>query len=244
LLSHLDQVSSISRAMCRRLEAKAPLRHRVMFLPNWTDLTSMRSQAPSQAYRAAWSIPDGMLIVLYSGSLGRKQGVEVLLEAFALLPEHLPLYLVIAGEGPERVRLEEYAKSLLLAKRLRFISFAPQERLAEFLNTGDIHCIPQRLAAADLVLPSKLTNILGVGRPVVVTTPETSELARTIHAASCGLVVEPENPTALAAALKKLCTDASLRNTMGMAGRRYAERHLEINAVLSHLRTKLASMVS
>src|SRR3546814_20912980 len=74
--------------------------------------------------------------------------------------------------------------------------FRSKERLNDLLNLATIHLLPQKADAADLLLPSKLTNMLASGRPVVAGTAPHTGLAREM--AACGLAVVPELPAALA----------------------------------------------
>jgi colanic acid biosynthesis glycosyl transferase WcaI len=241
LLRHVDLVTTISEAMRRRLAAKAETRRPIALVPNWADTEAMRPHQGDNAYRREWGFAADELVVLYSGNLGKKQGLEVLIEAFAQLPRQ-GLRFVIAGEGPERHALEELARGCGLDARIRFVSLAPPERLAELLSAADIHCIPQRRAAADLVLPSKLLNIMAVARPVVATADPDTDLARTIDEAACGLVVEPEDAALLAGAIARLAASAELRQRCGEAARRHVVEHLGIDRILSGLCVRLGEL--
>lgn len=242
LLRTMDRVTTISPAMKRRIEAKTRLRQPVALFPNWTDTSTIRPHRGPNRFRERWRIPPGETVVLYSGNLGTKQGLDVLLRAFAHLGPRDGLHFVIAGEGPERAGLERLAAQLGIGARVRFIPLAPVEDLAEFLSAADLHCVPQRRAAADLVLPSKLTNILAVGRPLVATAAADTDLARAVVAAGAGLVVPPEEPVALAEAILALCQDPARRAAMGEQARRYAERELSADAILGAF-TRLAASV-
>lgn len=240
LIARMDLVTTISRGMRQRLVGKMPERRVVELFPNWTDVSSIRPHTGPNRFRREWGLDDHEVVVLYSGNLGRKQGVEILLAAMAKVLQ--PVWLVIAGEGAERVEMEAMAKSLRLV-RVRFLPLAPKELLAEFLSAADLHCIPQRRAAAGLVMPSKLLNIMAVARPVVVTADPGTDLAEAVHAAGCGEVAEPDSPDALAAALIRLAGDRNRRSEQGASGRRYAERHLGIDAVVGGFAQRLTTLV-
>lgn len=240
LLARMDLVTTVSHGMRRRLLEKLPS-GRVEMFPNWADVSSIRPHAGANRFRREWGLDDHEVVVLYSGNLGRKQGVEVLLAAAARIVP--PVWLMIAGEGAERAEMEEVAKSLRLP-RVRFLPLAPKEQLAEFLSAADLHCIPQRRAAAGLVMPSKLLNIMAVGRPVVVTADPGTDLAEAVRAAGCGEIAEPESPDALAGALTRLAGDRERRATQGACGRRYVERHLGIDTVVGGFAKRLTALVS
>jgi colanic acid biosynthesis glycosyl transferase WcaI len=231
MLARVDLITAVSLGMARRLREKGPTRRPVALFRNWADVEAVDPGRGANRFRAAWELRSDDVVIAYSGNLGRKQGVEVLLHAFAQLVDRPRCQLVIAGEGAERSELEALAARLGLA-RLRFLPLAPREALGEFLSAADIHCIPQRRAAADLVMPSKLPNIMAVARPLVVTAMPGTELAEVVQAAGCGLVVEPEDPGKLAQALRALVDDAALRTHRGEAGRAYAVRHFTADGIL------------
>lgn len=240
ILARVALVTTVSEAMRRRLAAKCSTRRPVALFPNWADVTSMRPWAGPNRYRQQWGIDDHTLVVMYSGNLGRKQGVEVLLEAVRQV--RTPHLLVIAGEGAERSELERMA-TVLGVQAVRFVPLVPSERLAEFLCAGDVHCIPQRRAAAGLVMPSKLLNLMAVARPVVVTAPAESDLARVVAQADCGVAVEPEDPHRLGEALEQLLADDSFRRRCGHSGRQFVQATYEAGTILRGFARHLTDLI-
>ena len=111
----------------------------------------------------------------------------------------------------------------------------------EFLNLGDIHLLVQRREAADLFMPSKLGAILAVGRPLIATTPEDSELGQAV--AGVGIVVPPEEPLRLAQAIRDLAADMPRRAALGAAGRRRAEEEMEMTSILGRVEARLLQLV-
>lgn len=240
LVSRYDLVSTISPAMLEALERKNVTRERLSLFPNWVDTTRFFPMSVPGALRGELGIPDGIPIVLYSGSMGRKQGLETVVTAARLLgaePAASPLFL-LAGAGPGRDELERAAAGL---PNLRFLPLQPEERFNEFLNLGDIHLMPQRRDAADLVMPSKLGAILAAGKPVIATVPPGTQIARTLGTA--GVVVPPEDPERLAQAIRELVGDASRRVAMGVAARRIARETFEAETVLAQMEARLLRLV-
>ncbi len=241
ILARVDLVTTVSLAMRRRLQAKCRTRQPVAMFPNWADADTMRPWTGVNRFRQEWGVDDATPVVMYSGNLGRKQGVDLLLEAATHL--RTPHLLVIAGEGAERADLEHRARALGLT-RVRFVSLVPSERLAEFLCAGDLHCIPQRRAAAGLVMPSKLLNLMAVARAVVVTAPADSDLATLVVQAGCGRAVEPEDSQSLGRALDELLVDASVRRAYGLAGRHFVQAAFGADAVLGGFARRLLHLMS
>lgn len=218
------------------------------------------SEAGLCGYRAELGIAEDAVVALYSGNMGGKQGLEILAQAariqaqgtkckvqvqqsqLSLVPCTLPLVpeviFVFCGNGAGRADLVALCTGL---PNVRFMDLQPLERLGELLAMADIHLLPQRADAADLVMPSKLTGILASGRPVVATAHEDTELANVV--VGCGLVVPPEQPQAFADAIIKLANDAELRAHLGAAGRAYADANLDRDAVLGRFEAELKKVL-
>jgi colanic acid biosynthesis glycosyl transferase WcaI len=116
---------------------------------------------------------------------------------------------------------------------IRFLPLQPFERLGELLGTADIHLLPQSPGAADLVLPSKLSGMLASGRPVIATCRAGTELDAVVS--KCGLVVPPQDSSALAAAICKLANEPKTRLDLGRRARAYAEANFERDAILGRI---------
>jgi colanic acid biosynthesis glycosyl transferase WcaI len=118
----------------------------------------------------------------------------------------------------------------------------PADRLNELLNLADIHVLPQRGDAADLVMPSKLTGMFASGRAVVAMARRGTGLYDAV--APRGVVVPPDNVKDLTAALTVLAGDRERREALGKAARNYAERALSPESTIGTLEERLAMLVS
>jgi colanic acid biosynthesis glycosyl transferase WcaI len=165
------------------------------------------------------------------------QGLDILADAARLLVDDHRLFFVFCGNGAGRPDLEALCKDL---PNVRFLDLQPLERLGELLTTADIHLLPQRADAADLVMPSKLTGMLASGRPVVVTAHPGTEVARVVEGR--GMVVPPEQADVFADAIASLADDAEQRARYGVAARRYAEENLDKEAVLRRFEAELLKL--
>lgn len=200
------RLSSISREMCARLSAHGD----VVEVRNWAD-DDIAPLAETSSYRARWGIATSH-VALYSGNIALKQGIELILEAAALLAHRTDLTFVICGNGPTRQRVDELADAL---PNVRVFDLQPKADLNELLAMATVHLLPQRAEAAGLVLPSKLTNMLASGRPVIGTAAPDTDLAHEID--GCGQVTPPGDAVAFAAAIERLLDDAALRGRQGEA---------------------------
>jgi len=243
LMRRFDRVSTISQRMVARALTKGVVVERVLLFPNWVDLSAFKVQQSSLllidgicSYRAELGIADDAIVALYSGNMGGKQGLEILAVVANLCkPE---VVLVFCGQGAGRGDLMALCQGLT---NVRFLDLQPLARLAEFLAMADIHLLPQRADAADLVMPSKLTGMLASARPVVATAQLGTELADVVT--GCGLVIEPENAMAFAEAINKLANSPELRAELGAAGLLYAQTHLDKASVLAKFEAELLKLI-
>jgi colanic acid biosynthesis glycosyl transferase WcaI len=234
LLRRFDTVSTISGRMHQHLLMKGVAPPRALRLPNWADVQAVRPLPGSSAYRAELGLPGGARVALFSGSWSAKQGLETVVQAARALAHRPDIVFVVCGQGALRAELEAAAREL---GNLRLLPLQPLERLGELLGLADAHLLPQSVEAEDLVLPSKLTNMLASGRPVVATCRAGTELAEVVG--HCGVVVPPGDASALARAVEALMDDPARREALGRRAREHAERHIDREAVLRALETEL-----
>ncbi len=241
LMRRFDAVSTISQRMHQRLLAKGVDATKAKMAVNWVDMAQFGKPSADgvAAYRQELNIPQGAAVALYSGNMGGKQGLEVLAGAATLNADAARhVVYVFCGNGAGRADLLARCAGL---SNVRFMDLQPAQRLPDLLATADIHLLPQRADAADLVMPSKLTGMLASARAVVATAHPGTELASVVQ--SCGLVVPPEDPAALAQAIHTLAADPALRQSLGAAGFAYAQAHLDRDAVLQKFEADLTDLL-
>jgi colanic acid biosynthesis glycosyl transferase WcaI len=231
LFSRAQAVTTISRAMAVRLRAKGVEAERIHLLPNWADLEDIKPGRGRNALRRELGLADEIL-VLYAGNMGEKQGLEVILEAAALTRGHPDIRYILVGEGAARQRLLDRARRQAL-ETVRFLPLQSPDRFPQLLAAADIHLVVQKHRASDLVMPSKLGNILAAGRPFIATAAPDTELGRVAAESLAGVLVPPEDAAALAGAVSDLARQADTRRKMGLAGRKFAQDRLGRDKILA-----------
>jgi colanic acid biosynthesis glycosyl transferase WcaI len=234
LLRRFQRVSSITPAMVARLAEKGVAAERRRLFPNWVDTRAIRP-APS-ALRNELGLAPGAVVALYSGNMGEKQGVETLAEVARLLAGS-PVALLLAGAGAAEPRLRAATAGFA---NVRWLPLQPAARLNELLNAADLHLLPQRPDAADLVMPSKLAFMLASGRPVVAGAAPGTALARAIEGA--GIAVPPGDAAAMAAAARALAADRTRREALGREARARALAEWDREAILATFEGELAAL--
>lgn len=260
LMRRFDVVSTISQRMHQRLICKGVAPAKAVLAPNWVDIAAIApsSSTGGESFRTQLGIATDAVVALYSGNMGAKQGLELLADvarlcekdaeqnqALALTKKrHSAIVFVFCGSGAGRSDLVQRCAGL---SHVHFLGLQPLERLGDLLAMADIHLLPQRADAADLVMPSKLTGMLASGRPVVATACVGTELAGVVGgnsgSAVCGMVTPPGDAVAFARAVQMLAADAALRQQLGAAGQAYAAAYLDRDVVLQKFEGEMLSLI-
>jgi colanic acid biosynthesis glycosyl transferase WcaI len=227
LLRKFDRVSAISKQMVERLKMKGVDSSRCVHFPNWVDTSAIYPLPNPSSFRRELGIAEDAVVALYSGSMGKKQGLDLLVDAARRLSHCSEIRFVFCGEGSYRQAFAEKSRGL---QNVILLPFQPSERLNDLLNLADIHLLPQRADAADLVMPSKLTGMLASGRPVLATAQEDTQLANAMR--GLGRIVPPGDLDAFVSALVELAGNRDLRLMLGREARRYAVSNLHRDEIL------------
>jgi len=116
----------------------------------------------NNSFRAELKLGDDAFVVLYAGSIGVKQALDVVINAARQLKQRREIYFVIAGAGPMKRPLQEASQDL---PNVLYLPLQPAARLNDLLALADLHVLPQHQGAADLVLPVKALWHLGERTP-------------------------------------------------------------------------------
>lgn len=242
LMRRCDRVSSISDSMLQIAALKGVAINKALFFPNWVDTDFISPNADKMYFRQKWDIPLSTKVVLYSGNMGKKQGLEIVLEAAYQFRDRKDVLFLMVGHGAVKEELQEEA----ILKRLtnvRFEPLQPYECLPSLLTFADIHLVIQRKGAADIVLPSKLTGILSVGGYALITAQSDTELGllTTKHPGIAHLV-EPESADKLYEALEVILDKTPTE--INKIAREYALQFLNKEAILARFERDIVSMLS
>jgi colanic acid biosynthesis glycosyl transferase WcaI len=237
IMRKFGSVSTISPRMVTQLEQKGVDRGKALLFPNWVDISVIHPLERLSALRAKLGLGANKVILLYSGNMGMKQGLE-LLPVLAQWFAHDPrVHFVFCGDGALRPMLEQAVAGL---SNVTMLPLQPLSALNDLLNAADVHLLPQRADAADLVMPSKLTGMLASGRPVIATAAKGTQVATAIQ--GCGIAVEPGDVAGVIEAVSKLTDSAALRRELGVNARIHAVEHLGKDRVLQRFEQQLRDL--
>jgi colanic acid biosynthesis glycosyl transferase WcaI len=195
---------------------------RIHTIYNWADVDRIVPRAPQSN--------GGPVRFLYAGNLGYTQGFETLVDAARIGGDGISIEIVGGGNAADNVhRLSADAPNVTVR--------APVDRrdYPELLASADVQLVLQRRISAGANLPSKIATSMASGRPVLASIDEATPAADVLRESGGAVLVEPEAPASLAAAMKRLAADSELRARLGANARAYAERRLAKRPALERL---------
>lgn len=224
-----DVISSISPGMIEKLEDKFV--KSIYFFPNWTDVSTFQRIDDKASIKKEFGFNPADKIVLYSGGIGKKQGLEAILNAAFFYKDTPNIKFIICGSGPFQTILKEMAQNMQL-QNLFFLPLQPFEKFNQFLNLADVHLVIQKADASDLMMPSKLTTILAVGGLSIITANEGSGLYALVKTHEVGIIAEAENQNALNLAIGKALENSPENDAIRKNARSYAEMYLDREEIM------------
>jgi colanic acid biosynthesis glycosyl transferase WcaI len=229
ILRKADYVSSISRGMIKKIQAK--VNREIVFFPNWADTDYFSPIADRHLLKTKWGYKPDDIIYLYSGAIGVKQGLEGLIHTAEQLRNEEHIKFIICSSGPYLEKLLEAAINTGLTN-LTFLPVQSKETFNEFLNMADLHLVIQKANAGDLVMPSKLTTILAVGGASIITAAKGTSLYHMVNEYDFGYIVEPGDNELLTKQILDIKLDENLERKRENA-RNYALKYLDVDKVMN-----------
>lgn len=233
LIRRFDRRSTISKRMMDVLAQKSGHQERNVLFPNWVNTEEIFPIATSE-FRRTLKLPANQKVALYAGNIGRKQGLEIVVEAARRLQDQSDLTFVICGHGAAYHEIRALGDNL---SNIIWLPVQPAEKLNDLLSLADVHLLPQKAGAADLVMPSKLTGMLASGRPVLATADPGTELFEVVN--RVGKVVAPENADEFVHGLVSMLQDPQKLAEDGRRARELAEVTLGRDSILLRFEAEL-----
>jgi len=216
--AHLVTITEAQRAAIVAFGVPA---ERVSVVPNGVDDAFLEPHGAANR--------SGEFICTYIGTLGMAHHLETLLEAAQLLRDEPAFRFRIVGEGAQREALEARARAMQLSN-VEFAGQRPRGEVPRWIAESDVCAVLLRKTPVfRTVVPSKMIEIMAVGRPIVLGVE--GEAKALLERAGAGVAVTPEDPAALAGALRRLRQDAALRTAYGASGRQFVQREFRREAL-------------
>jgi colanic acid biosynthesis glycosyl transferase WcaI len=218
-------VVAISDTFVEQLDAWEVQTSRIHVVPNWGAIDEMPVRPRDNAWAKAHGLV-GVPVVMYAGTLGAKHDPSVLSRLAQTAPTGSRMVVVSEGRGREWLASEAGD-----APGLMLLDYQPYEQLPDVLASADVLLVVLEGDASRYSVPSKALNYFCAGRPVLALLPPDNAVAHMVEAAEAGLVVAPGDADAACAAVRSLLSSPALRDQMGTAARRYAERTFDVTLV-------------
>ena len=234
-------IGVICNGFKRNLVSRNVPADKIRVLPNSLDLELIGVESKDNGFRLDNGIDGDAFLVMYSGSIALKHDLQTFVDAAAeFVPEEGVIFFLI-GEGPCKEELEARAREKKISC-LRIIPLQPRASLSAQLGAADALIITQQKAVGNAVFPGKLLYYMAAGRPVLASAGADSETGRFVREQQVGLVVEPENPGAMAEAVRLLKQNPSETARLGKNAREVVERMFDRRVVLEDFRKHIESL--
>ncbi len=217
-----DHIVVCSPGFCDYLTALGIDSARLETVYNWVDIDWI---APTSSKGN-----DGPTRFLYAGNLGYTQGFETLVDAAEMLRDDVHVDIVGDGNARQHVaRLVQQTQNVALRPPV------PREEFPRLLSQPDVHVVVQRRVSAGANLPSKIASYMASGKPILASIDQLTPAAQLLRESGGALLVEPESPAELAAAMRRLRAEPELREDLGRRARAFAEARLAKEPALRQL---------
>ncbi|OBB84482.1 WcaI family glycosyltransferase [Mycolicibacterium peregrinum] len=203
---------------------------------NWTHIDDADPASAPSAVREKYGWQPNETIVMHTGNMGVKQGLENVVAAGKLAGDaevdDPDIRFVLVGDGNQRRLLDAIAQD---AEAVQLIDPLPDDEFRAALAAADILLVNERPGVGEMAVPSKLTSYFAAAKPIIAATEPTSGSAEELRASGAGLVIPPGDPEALVDSVRQLAGDQQTRQRFGSCGARYARDRLgAANAVAQY----------
>jgi colanic acid biosynthesis glycosyl transferase WcaI len=197
-----DVVVAIGFDMAEHLANSGIPPEKIHVIYNWPDVpdavTDVRTTSDAVLFANS-----GYFTVMYSGNFGQAHDFSILIDTMKLVQDHeingdgvgQPVHFILAGDGSKLPEVREQIETLGLTN-VTFLKPQPTRRLADLLQSGEVHIATMKADAAGLLAPSKVNSALGLGKPCLFIGPARAHQAQLITEFQAGKVVDVSDPNA------------------------------------------------
>ncbi|MBZ8179906.1 glycosyltransferase family 4 protein [Oscillatoria salina] len=225
------KISVISEGFVDNLLMKKVPAEKITLIPNWVNVNFIKPLPEENNTFRQEHYLEGKFVIMYSGNIALTQGLETVIEAASQLRDLEKIEFVIVGEEKALARLERRCKRCG-ADNVLLLPFQPRPRLPEMLAAADIGLVVQKRNVIAFNMPSKIQVLLASGRAIIASVPATGTAAKAIKASGGGIVVPPEDPQALANAIKELYFNPEKVAQLGKQSREHAIANYSFESAL------------
>jgi glycosyltransferase involved in cell wall biosynthesis len=223
----VDRIVVLSPGFRQTLVERGVAAEKIDVIYNWADEAGLRCSSPNENLATELGM-SGRFNVVFAGTMGLVQKLDAALEAARICAASVPdAQFVFVGGGVDKARLQQRARELQLPN-VRFLPRQPMDSVGAILSLADVLLVHlQDDPLFRITIPSKIQAYMAVGRPIL--TAIGGDAADLVEQSGAGLTCPPENPLALAEAVKRLrAMDRAARQRMGAQGQEFYDKHLSL----------------
>jgi glycosyltransferase involved in cell wall biosynthesis len=202
---------------------------KVSLIPNWGPIEQIPVLPRKNPFSARYGLNE-KFVVLYAGTLGKKQNIGLIPDSAARLIDDGDILFVVATDGRGHQLLDTRVAGKRYSNLLR-LPLQPTEGYPYLLAASDVTLVTLDRSAGAYCVPSKLWSAYCAQKASVLAVDKQNLCARTTEQIGAGIVIPPRSVDQCVAGIKKLQKNSSLRLQMGMNARRYAECCFPISSV-------------
>jgi colanic acid biosynthesis glycosyl transferase WcaI len=238
-----DKISVIAEGFWNNLLDKGVPAEKMVCIPNWVDVHRIQPLPQSASlFRQQHQLQD-KFVVLYSGNIAHTQGLKTVIRAAKLLEGQPEIAFVIVGEPTQLHELDQFCQALGI-QNVRLLPLVSRAELPDMLAGADVGLVMQKRKVVGFNMPSKIQLLLASGRPILASVPHEGTAARAVLRSGGGIVVQPEDPAALAKGVLGLYCDRARCAQLAQQGRQYAVEHFSLEQAVDRYERLLQALTS
>ena len=228
-----EKIIVLSEGAGRYIARRGVEPERISLLPNGVYLEGFEVTENRESIRSRMGVSD-KFVVMYAGAHGPANALEIIIQAAAIVKNEAEVVFVLVGDGPCKDELRRMVAEENL-DNVKMLPAVPKSSLPNLLNAADALAITLR--SVELfsygVSPNKLFEYMAIGKPILCAVG--GEVANLVTEANAGVIVEPEDPDALAQAVIYLAENGDKRPVYGANGRKFVEKNFSRSRIVENL---------
>ena len=222
-----DYISTISEGMRNKIINKGFAKDKVKLFYDWANTETLKPMTKNNPFAKRHNLGK-KFVVLHAGNMGDKQDMRIILETARKMKLDNSIYFLLVGRGSKRAFVEDYIKENALSNVL-LLEVQPKSVVNQMCSSADVALITQTKEVKNIVMPSKVFGPASVEKPLIVAAAYDCEISKIVKKYNFGIVITPEEPNGLVAAINRLKKNRKLAELMGKNGRLFMikERKME-----------------
>ncbi len=214
-------ISVIADCFVDNLVKKGVNTSKIVRISNWVNVNFIRPlPLLNNPFCVTHKLED-KFVVLYSGNIALTQDLETAIASAALLRDIPEIVFAIVGETKALEELRKCCRKYN-TNNVLLLPLQPREKLPQMLAAADVGLVLQKRNVVCFNMPSKIPLLLASGCPIIASVPSTGTAAKAVAQSGGGIVVAPESPELLAAAILDLYHHPAKAAELGKKGRKFA----------------------